>query len=292
MSNNHITSLYQQLLQTLKRIVPDQENQASTAWLLLEKLFGKRREELIAMHHLSIAPEQEQQLHRWIDELKKHKPLQYILGQVPFLDLWIDVKPPILIPRPETESWCAELINIIKPLQNDSLSILDMCTGSGCLALALADAFPKALVVASDINPDAINLAQRNAEKNNLTNVHFILSDLFNSIADQKYDLIVSNPPYLSEEEWQTIEPNVKEWEDKRALVASDKGFYIIEQILLNSRNYLKNNNNVPYNMWIEIGYKQGPEVVELFKKYDYRDVKILKDYQGHDRVVIGKYIS
>lgn len=291
MNKIKISVLYQHIIHVLSIDIANIDNPATVAWLLLEKLFGKTKEELITLHYLPMNEEEKKVLLTWIDELKQNKPLQYILGQVPFLDLWIEVEPPILIPRPETESWCAELIEEINVLKDQAFDILDLCTGSGCLALALADAFPYAQVVAGDINPQAVALAQQNAQKNNIQNVNIILSDLYSSLPQKQYDLIVSNPPYLSEEEWQSIDANVKEWEDKKALVADNDGLYLIEQIIKMGCDYLKTNSNIPYNMWIEIGYKQGTKVVELFKKYDYRDVKILHDYQGHDRVVIGKFI-
>jgi release factor glutamine methyltransferase len=283
--------IHQKLITVLKNI-PSIDNPSMVAWLLLEKLLSRTKEELIAAQEIVLTDYTEKQLFIWIDELKANKPLQYILGKVPFLDLWLDVEPPILIPRPETESWCASLIEFLQPLKTESLSILDMCTGSGCIALALADALYNAQVIGVDINPQAISLATRNAQQNNLSNVHFIQSDLFKNLSQQKYDLIVSNPPYISEDVWKTLDCNVKEWEDKKALVAENHGLALIEQILKEARSHLKNNSHIENNMWIEIGYNQGPPVVELFKKYDYRNVKILQDYQGHDRVVIGTYIS
>ena len=178
-----------------------------------------------------------------IDKLvNQHMPLAYILGSVPFCGLEILVKPPVLIPRPETEEWCANLIEQLQSLPKEPLWILDLCTGSGCIALALADALPKAKIIATDINNEALALAHQNAIHNSISNVEFIYSDLFDAIPTNfKFDLIVGNPPYIRPDDWQTLDPSVTIWEDKNALLASDNGLEIIKRIIETAPGYSKN---------------------------------------------------
>lgn len=142
--------------------------------------------------------------------ISDRKPLQYILGSVPFLDLELIVRPPLLIPRPETEYLCSWLI---EKLEKIPLTILDMCTGTGCIGLSLAQALPASTVYLVDISPLACTTAQENALKNNITNVTIFQSDLFTNLPQElRFDLIVSNPPYVTEEEWTTLAPEVRLW--------------------------------------------------------------------------------
>lgn len=257
-----------------------------SAWWLLEKLTNKNEAQLVALHDLVLSQEQQAQLDQWISDIVLlHKPIAYILGSVPFLDLTIDVKPPILIPRPETEEWCAQLIEELKKL-NQPFHGLDLCAGTGCIALALARAFPESSFIATDMSPQALELAEHNAQKNSISNVTFILSDLYQSIpSDTRFHIIASNPPYISPQEFEELDPSVTEWEDKRALVASENGLALIKEIITHAPHILE-----PQGMlWVEIGYKQGADVAQLFTISGFTEIEILKDFAGNDRVVKGK---
>lgn len=265
------------------------------AWWMIEAITGLTQAQLVADSTLTLTPEQQQTIDSWISQQIKHKkPLQYLLGYVPFINLEILVEPPVLIPRPETEEWTLSLIQQLKHLHNQQLSMLDIATGSGCIALALAHALPESTIVATDICQEALSLAQKNAEHNKIKNISFIISDIFNQISSsQKFDLIVSNPPYIAESEWQTLDPAVTTWEDKQALVADSNGLAIIEQIIKDAPRYLRPNKemaekNIPHIV-IEIGYQQGKAVMALMKKYGYTDIRIHKDLEDKDRVVSGR---
>lgn len=285
-----IAQLARDIEQQLLTIYDDATLCRQYAWWLLEALTKQNKAQLIIAEKIKLSAAQEEQLNQWLDELiKQHKPLQYILGSVPFNDLEILVEPPILIPRPETEEWCLNLIEQLKKLPKKKLSILDLCSGSGCIALSLAKAFPAAHVYALDISEAAIALGKKNAQHNSITNVTFIQSDLFTNLPhNTRFDIIVSNPPYIARKAWEQLDESVKDWEDERALVANDDGLALIKKIISQSRTYLRATPGIP-NLLIEIGYDQGPAVVELFKRDGFVQAQILKDLEGKDRVVQGR---
>lgn len=264
------------------------------AWWMLQAITGQSRAQLLAAPKIDLTHAQQAQLTDWIaKQTVEHMPLQYLLGSVPFNSVDILVRPPTLIARPETEEWTAELIEQIQKIKPQPLSIADVCTGSGCIALALADEFPQADVIGIDIADSALNLARENAAHNGITNASWLKSDLFEQITDgHKFDLIVSNPPYISAQEWATLENSVKKWEDRGALVAADNGLAIIKKIIEKAPHYLKDNKDIRSTgipqLTIEIGYQQGPAVAQLMKDAGYQYVQIKKDWQQNDRVVQG----
>lgn len=264
------------------------------AWWMLQAITKKNKAELITHNNIELSAQQEQKLNEWIKrQAIQQEPLQYLLGSVPFGDLEILVEPPTLIPRPETEEWCLDLIEQLQQAKLPNLTILDMCTGSGCIALALARALPDALVYAVDISQQALQLARKNAQHNTIKNITFIESDLFTAIAPSlQFDVIVSNPPYIAQAEWEVLDESVKTWEDKKALVADNQGLEIIATIINNAHSYLTNNtqltdNNIAH-VTIEIGYKQGNAVANLMKNANLTNVQIEKDLEGKDRIVTG----
>lgn len=210
-------------------------------WWLLEKIFAKSQVQLITTPKITV---QQNQLDLFIkikDDLAANNPLAYIIGYTQFADLKLLTRSPILIPRPETEEWCLELIKICNTLKIKPNKILDIGTGTGCLALTLKSNFPHARVTACDINKQAILLAQENAALNKL-NINFVNSDVFENIKDQQFDLIVSNPPYIAYDEYLKLKPNVLEFEDKEALTCDDNGLAIIKKIIKNAHQYLNIN--------------------------------------------------
>lgn len=203
------------------------------------------------------------------------------------------VEPPTLIPRQETEEWCVSLIEKLKQIGDQPLRILDLCTGSGCIALSLAKKLPNAQIYASDISDTALTLAQKNATHNKLQNIHFLSSDLLQDIpTNMHFDMIISNPPYISSKEWQEVDASVKEWEDPIALLAPDEGLGIVKQLIAQAKTYLQPNealqtHGIP-QLIIEIGYQQGAAVKALFEKEGFCNVVIKKDMQSNDRIVVG----
>ncbi len=266
----------------------DQQTATQVAWWLIQKATQKTRTELLLTKNIS--EEAQQKIEHWIIQIvDEHMPVQYILGSVPFLDIEITVQAPILIPRPETEQWCQELISHIKAQAIKNFNLLDLCSGTGCIALSIAHAFPAADVTALDINPQACELITENKNSNGIKNCEIIESDLFAKLPkDKKYCVITANPPYITQQEWHELEPRVKNWESPQALVAHNNGLEIIERIISTAPNYLDTQlSNVP-QLWIEIGESQAEHVTAIFKKFGYKDIVTHKDLYGKNRVITG----
>lgn len=212
------------------------------------------------------------------ERLKNGEPVQYIVGNVDFYGNIIDVNKNVLIPRFETEELVEKTIDRIKNKFNKKINILDLCTGSGCIAITLKKEVISD-VTASDISKEALNVASSNALKNNVF-INFIESDLFQKI-NNKFDVVISNPPYISYGE--IIDEKVKNNEPHLALYAENDGLYFYEEILKNISNYL----NDKFIIAFEIGYLQGNKVKELANKYlENVIISVEKDLQGNDRFV------
>ena len=212
-------------------------------------------------------------------KLAAHIPAQYIIGHAEFFGMQLKVDERVLIPRPETEE-LVELILAENPETN--LSVLDIGTGSGAIALALAKNRPDWSVIAADISQDALDLSVENAHAQNL-NLSFIKSDCFSEIS-AKYDIIVSNPPYISREDQEEVGLNVLHSEPHLALFADEDGLAIYRRIAEDSKDYLNDGGKI----YLEIGYKQGQSVPALFiKNYPEKRVRTLKDQFGQNRMVV-----
>ena len=212
-------------------------------------------------------------------QLAAHKPAQYIIGQADFYGMQLKVDERVLIPRPETEE-LVELILAENPETN--FSVLDIGTGSGAIALALAKNRSAWSVTAADISQEALNLASENA-KNQKLNIFFKKSDCFAEISE-KYDIIVSNPPYISREDESEVGLNVLNSEPHLALFADEDGLAIYRRIAEDAKDYLKDGGKI----YLEIGYKQGQSVPELFRKHlPEKRLRTLKDQFGQDRMVV-----
>ena len=272
----------------IQKIVEATNLSPQQAWWLLEFVTDKHRSQL-QFASQQLTDNQQKKLDEYIQQIAiGHKPLAYILGWVPFLDLKLLVTPPTLIPRPETESWVNELISVIKKSDAKNLTILDIGTGSGCIALSLAQAFPTATVYALDIAQTAITLAQQNALENNIVNITCLQSDLLSSLpANLKFDMIVSNPPYIDPAA--QLEISVLNWEDHGALFASNHGMYIINTIAQQEKNYLKKNDELDYQLVIEIDASQGAIVQKLLENCDFTNIEIRKDQFDRDRTAWAK---
>lgn len=205
----------------------------------------------------------------------KREPLQYIVGDVDFYNCTLLVNPSVLIPRPETEFMVEKIINDeYKPSK-----LLDLCTGSGAIAISLKKEMKNVIVTASDISREALKTAKLNAQNNDVK-IEFIESDLFQNI-NKKYDLIVSNPPYVAEDVYQNLESEIF-YEPKIALVTEDKGLKIYKTILDKVHNYL-NENGVIY---FEIGEEQALKITNYAENHGFRNIEVIKDLAGKDRII------
>ena len=212
-------------------------------------------------------------------KLAAHIPAQYIIGHAEFFGMQLKVDERVLIPRPETEE-LVELILAENPKEN--LKVLDIGTGSGAIALSLAKNRPDWTITAADISQDALDLASENAKRLNL-GISFIKSDCFFEICS-KYDIIVSNPPYISRADEEEVGLNVLHSEPHLALFADEEGLAIYRRIAEESKDHLNDGGKI----YLEIGYKQGQSVPALFKEnFPEKRVRTLKDQFGQDMMVV-----
>ena len=225
-----------------------------------------------------VSQEDRDQLKVIQEQLLAHKPAQYIIGSSDFHGLTLKVDERVLIPRPETE----ELVELILSENPEkSLSVLDIGTGSGAIAIALANSRPDWQITASDLSEDALALATENAQSCSL-NLAFVQSDCLDVIQG-KFDIIVSNPPYISEADKGEVGLNVLASEPHMALFAEEDGYAVYRKIAEQAEEHLTEKGKI----YLEIGYKQGGGVKELFKKYfPQKRIRVLKDQFGKDRMV------
>ncbi|NGX61406.1 MAG: Release factor glutamine methyltransferase [Chlamydiae bacterium] len=208
------------------------------------------------------------------------EPLAYIHGRVTFGGLTFEVNPSVLIPRPETEILLATISETLSKEDVEGKVLWDVCAGSGCLGLCLKHRFPALTVVLSDLSPAALEVAKRNAGSLGLlSSVTFLEGDLFAPFSGMKCDYFVSNPPYITEEEYRSLAPEVREQEPKMALVSGVSGYEMYEKIASGLPHYLAEGGRG----WLEMGTGQGDEIVKIFSSYDLFG-SVASDYAGHDR--------
>lgn len=232
---------------------------------------------------IALSPKKEQELEDILQRLSRFEPLQYIEGRTLFLGREFWVAPGVLIPRPETE----ELVELmLKEIPADA-RILDVGTGSGCIAISLAKELPDALVTAWDVSPEALSVARVNACKLQ-ANVRFVECDVLACQVDEVglYDVIVSNPPYVTEAEKADMEPNVLQWEPSLALfVPDDDPLRFYRRIAVLGRDMLADGGR----LYFEINRAYGREMVEMLRTMGYVRVRVKKDLSQNDRFVIAE---
>lgn len=246
------------LIQQLLPVAGSEQQAQFEAWLLLEKVTGKSRVVLLA-HKVSLTSAQQQHLDELVsDRVQKNKPMAYILGNVPFANLSLIVRPPTLIPRPETEEMVLWIIEQFQDVANEPLRVLDACTGSGCIALALAATFPAWQVVGIDISTEALALAEENRQALGLSNVTFQQQSLFEDGPWlQPLDLIVSNPPYIAYASRHLVGEDVLAWEDERALFADGEGWVFYERLVQLAKRNAQDDATTKPNLIVEFGVDQ-----------------------------------
>lgn len=209
----------------------------------------------------------------------RHVPLQHIIGHTGFMGLDFKVSRDVLIPRQDTET----LVETVLEREKDpAISILDLCTGSGCIAVSLKKLGGYSQVAASDLSDKAIGLAMRNASIND-AEIRLIKSDLFKDI-EGSFDVIVSNPPYIPTEEIETLSPEVRDHDPRLALDGGSDGLDIYRRIVSECGDVL----NTGGRLYMEIGFDQAVAVGALMKEADFRDIEVIKDLAGKDRVIFG----
>lgn len=254
------------------------ENPRLEAEIMLSHVLKKDKIFLITHDNDEVFDEADENLKKLLNRRIKNEPMAYILGYKEFYGRKFFVNDGVLIPRPETEL----LIELVKNKSN--VKILDLCAGSGCIGLTLAAECENADATLSDISHDAAEVIKKNAELLGLK-VNVIESDLFQNIED-KFDVIVCNPPYIESKVINDLESDVKDYEPRIALDGGEDGLDFYKKIIPFSKNYLFSGGSV----YFEIGYNEGNAVKNLFEENGFCDVKIYKDLAGLDRIVCGRF--
>ena len=252
--------------------------------ILLEHYFNITRVKMALEPELRLSESEMLTFHFAVKDLLKNKPIQYIIGETEFCDLKFKVNENVLIPRPETSELVMKIINSQQPTANSQQLILDIGTGSGCIAISLAKQIPNSKVYALDISEKALEVAKGNAI-NNDTDVTFIHDDILNlkNNIETEFDIIVSNPPYVRELEKAEMRDNVLDWEPHNALFVSDNDPLIFYRNILEfAKSHLKENGEI----WFEINEYLGKEMADLCKEYGFSDVEIFKDFRGKERAL------
>ena len=247
--------------------------------ILVANIINKNKEYITTHGEDVLDEDSKKEILSGIDKLKKHLPIQYITKNQEFMKLNFFVNENVLIPRSDTEILVEEIINTYK---DKKVKILDLCTGSGCIAISLKKYMPRAEVYASDISKKALGVAKINA-KNNNTEVKFILSDVFNDIIDKDFDIIVSNPPYIKTQIIDTLTKDVQK-EPKIALDGGSDGLFFYKKIIKEAYEYLAHDGMV----FLEIGYDQKQELLDIIKEDKrYQFVESKKDLGDNDRIIV-----
>lgn len=257
------------------------DNASTDTFLLFSKVTGLTRADYILNKENAITDEQFKEFLELIERRAKREPCQYILKSTEFMGLEFSVDENVLIPRQDTEILAEEAINIIK--ETEAKKVLDLCTGSGTLAVAIKHFVGEVEVVASDVSEAALKIAAENAEANN-AEVEFVLSDMFENIAEDRFDVIVSNPPYIADDAYEELMPEVKMFEPAHALKAGAYGLDHYKTIARDAHTHLNSGGR----LLLEIGYDQA-DLVRMLLNDNYEDIEVVKDLAGCDRVIKAK---
>ena len=260
------------------------ENARLDAEYIFSYVLGVKRISLMLNFDEEISEENKNLIRQYIVRRGKYRePLQYIVKEWEFYGYPIKVDGRVLIPRQDTEILVEQCIFLMKEKENPK--ILDIGTGSGAISIALAKELPESEVLGLDVSDDALKMAVENRELNNVSNLKFLKSDVFQHMREKNYDLIVSNPPYIPVEEYNELMPEVKEYEPRMALTDGGDGYYFYKKISEESVNYLKNGGYLAF----EVGYNQGETVSQLMEKNGFQIIGRVADYGGIERVIIGR---
>lgn len=250
------------------------------SWLLAEFVFGITRAKYYADMQMTVDGKSAEKYNELVNQRAGHIPLQHLVGTQEFMGLTFKVNENVLIPRQDTELLVE---NVADCLGNGKRTVLDMCTGSGCIAVSIDRLSKDSKVTAVDISEKALEVAQENNRFNN-ANVTFIQSDLFTNVTG-RYDIIVSNPPYIRTDEIPKLMEEVKSHEPVMALDGMEDGLYFYKKICNEASDYLNDNGKI----FFEIGYDQGDDVSEILRQNRFCNIEVLKDLSGNDRVVIAR---
>lgn len=258
--------------------IDDPPRQAAS---LLALALEKDRTFLIAYPEYELTPEEESRFEGYLERRGKREPLQYIRGTQEFYGLEFEVSPGVLIPRPETEMLVEKAIEILKELGKGAFC--EIGVGSGCIFASILHNVPTASAIGLDISAEALRVAGSNAKKHKVAARSVLkISDVFEGLGAEKFDLIVSNPPYIPKAEFDALQPEVRRFEPASALTDGGTGLSVIERIVGESPKFLKPRGF----LLMEIGFGQADAVAEMFDKNVWHEVELVPDLQSIPRVV------
>jgi release factor glutamine methyltransferase len=254
------------------------------AELLLAHLLNCKRLDLYLRFDQPLAESEVEHYRHMIARRGKYEPVQYIIGCTEFYGLQFEVNASVLIPRPETEILVETIINRYK--FSDRLKILDIGCGSGNISVALAKNLHAAEIFSIDISEEVLKVARTNAAKNHVANVQFLKGDIIANglLSDHSFDLIVSNPPYVSEKEYNSLQKEITMHEPKQAVTDNEDGLMFYRRI----SDYAKTSLTDDGYLYFEIGHGQSQDVKFIMIENGFKEIQIVKDYQQIDRVIYG----
>ncbi|WP_289644689.1 peptide chain release factor N(5)-glutamine methyltransferase [Maribacter aestuarii] len=259
---------------------------SSFFYLLIEHYLGLERFILAIQPNLVVSKEDENPLFAALSQLKLQKPIQHIIGHTYFMELKFNVGPDVLIPRPETEDLVRWIMEDYQETNLQNINILDIGTGSGCIPIVLAKNLENAQVAGLDISSKALTIARSNALLNGIE-VNFFEGDILKGISSssikQKYDIIISNPPYVKELEKEKMSLNVVDYEPNEALFVPDKDPLVFYKAIA---EFAQNRLTEGGSLYLEINQYLGKEMVDLLENYTFRNIELRKDVFGNDRMI------
>ena len=271
-----------ELIQKAEQSINCSESARLDAEILFCDVMQIRRSRIYS-HPEQVIPDEKSALFQsLIEQRRQGHPIAHLTGKKEFWSLELTINEDTLIPRPETELLVETALQMIP--DDAVFNILDLGTGSGAIAIAIASERPNSKIVATDINTNALSIAKNNAETHKLNNIQFYLSDWYQYIPLQSFDLIVSNPPYIKKDDEHLSQGDVR-FEPELALVAGADGMQAISIIIENAKRYLANDAY----LLIEHGYDQKALVQEAFLRHDFRQVKTFQDLSRRDRMTHGQ---
>jgi release factor glutamine methyltransferase len=254
-------------------------NPKADAEVLLSFVLQIKRSSLPLLRDKKPTDKQISQYKDYVLKRSNREPVAYITGFAGFMCLEFKVDKNVLIPRPETELLVELALKIAK--EKDKKVVLDLCTGSGCIAVSMANLGKFEYIVASDISVNALAIAKENAQINNALSIKFIESDIFEKITDNKFDMIVSNPPYITESEYIALDSELK-FEPKNALTGQDEGLFFYKKIAPDALKYLNDSGYI----LIELNSNKVRDIQQIFVDNKYVDIEIINDYSGLPRIL------
>ncbi|MCD8124416.1 MAG: peptide chain release factor N(5)-glutamine methyltransferase [Lachnospiraceae bacterium] len=257
---------------------------ALDAWYLLEHVTGLNRACYFLRQNEAIPAGQEENFRALIRRRAQRVPLQHLTGETEFMGLSFAVDTRVLIPRQDTE----KLVELVLDwAQGTSLRVLDLCTGSGCIAVSLAKLGHFTSVVGADLSEEALAVARENGCRNGCENLTFRQSDLFQGFAGERFEVITANPPYIPTAEIEGLMPEVRDHDPRMALDGREDGLYFYRRLAAESPAHLTSGGRI---FW-EIGWNQGEDVRRMLTDAGFKSVEVFPDEAGLDRVITGEWI-